>query len=168
MISTVPFSKCVEAHPDRVPHLPDTYRLQHTRVPELCENHVRLELHGRLVIVGFNAPDKPWVTPEKESSKVKLQIWPDKMYMSQERENCSSLTLAMPTFITNWYNWFSKAQLRSITKIMWTIKIPFDDCNLPGHGIDQIDKWLVETRCHRWCFWFQRDVQSCYFTHSSR
>ena len=38
----VPFSKCVEAHPDRVPHLPDTYRLQHTRVSELCENHVRL------------------------------------------------------------------------------------------------------------------------------
>ena len=57
-----------------VAHLPDADGLQHSRVPELSKDDVRLELHGSLVIVGFYAPHKPWVTPETEKHPTSF-IW---------------------------------------------------------------------------------------------
>ena len=60
-----PFCKGMEPHAHWIAHPPDANRLQHSGVAQLSENHARLELHGRLVIVGLYAPHKPWVAPER-------------------------------------------------------------------------------------------------------
>ena len=60
----------MEAQPDWVSHLSDTDRLEHTRVPELCQNNICLEFHWSFIIVWFYTPHKKRIASKNESKEI--------------------------------------------------------------------------------------------------
>lgn len=62
-ISPISFHERLERYPYGVSRLPYLDGVQHAGVSQLCENAQHVELHSGLVGVGFDAANKPGVTP---------------------------------------------------------------------------------------------------------
>ena len=62
--ATVALDKLVKLHPHRIARLADANRLQHSRAAQLFQNDRQVESHRRLVPVGFDAAQKPRITPK--------------------------------------------------------------------------------------------------------